>query len=132
MVSLTDAAVAAELAPAGLRFMERLHGEVVLPLPADRSAASCRPEDGRFDSSPDEVIDVNDPELPAKVNAGWWRMATEYELFDERREFLLAVDYRDLGAREPESAWVRVRLVDGWDLAGSGVPACSAPLRMRM
>jgi len=50
-------------------------------------------------------------------------MATEYGLFDEDREFLIAVDYRDPDAIDPENAWVRVRLADEWNLAGSNTPA---------
>lgn len=57
--------------------------------------------------------------MPVKVNAGWWRMATEYALFDHRREFLVRVNYWDADGFEPEYAWVRVRLCDQWDLAGS-------------
>jgi hypothetical protein len=122
-VSLTDAAIAADVAPAGLKFVERVTGEVRYPLPPHRSPASCLDEHGRFDSEPDEIVDVDDPDMPAKVNAGWWRMATEFGLFDERREFLLGVDYRDPDAVHPEHAWVRVRLADEWDLAGSGSTA---------
>jgi hypothetical protein len=88
-VALTDAAVAADLAQAGLEFLERVSEEVSLPLPSPppyRSPASCGPEHGRFDSRPDEVVDVDDPEMPVKVNAGWWRMATEYSVVDKRRE----------------------------------------------
>ena len=47
-------------------------------------------------------------------------MATEFGLFDGRREFLLGVDYGE-NAYEPEQAWVRVRLSQEWDVAGSGV-----------
>ncbi|MEU4336022.1 hypothetical protein AB0F59_15590 [Micromonospora lupini] len=122
-MSLTDAAVAADLVPAGLEFLERVSEEVTLPLPAAPpyySPASCRPEHGRFDSEPEHVVDLQDPEMPAKVNAGWWRMATEYGVIDHRREFLLNVDYSDLDAVEPENAWIRVRLSGEWDLAGSG------------
>lgn len=123
LVSLSDAAIAADLAPAGLLFLERVDGEIVYPLPPHRLPASCLPEHGRFDAKPDEVVDVTDPDMSAIVNAGWWRMATEYGLFDERREFLLGVDYRDPDAVDPEYAWVRVRLNDEWDLAGSGSAA---------
>ena len=121
--SPADAAVAADLVPAGLEFLDRIDEEVRLPLPAPPpylSPASCRPEHGRFDSRPDEVIDVDDPQMSAKVNAGWWRMATEYQVLDDRREVLLSVNYSDPGGAEPEYAWVRVRLSDKWDLAGSG------------
>lgn len=92
--------------------MARVNGEVSQPLPTPPpyySPASCRSEHGRFDSRPDEVVDVEDPDLPAKVNAGWWRMATEYDLFDARREFLLAVNYSDAETVDPEMVWVRVR-----------------------
>ena len=119
--SPADAAVVADLAMAGLEFLERIDEEVSLPLPAPPpylSPASCRPEHGRFDSRPEEVIDVDDPQMPAKVNAGWWRMVTEYQVLDERREVLLSVNYGDPG--EAEYAWVRVRLAGHWDLAGSG------------
>jgi hypothetical protein len=121
-VALTDAAVATDLAQAGLEFLERVSEEVSLPLPPPppyRSPAGCGSEHGRFDSRPDEVVDVNDPEMPAKVNAGWWRMATEYGVVDNRREFLLLVRYSDPDEVESEYAWVRVRLSDQWDLAGS-------------
>lgn len=70
LVSLTNAAVAADLVPSGLEFLERIGEEVSLPLPPPppyHSPASCGPEHGRFDS--DEMIDVDDPEMPAKVNA---------------------------------------------------------------
>ncbi|WP_446219397.1 hypothetical protein [Micromonospora sp. IBHARD004] len=118
-MSLTEAAIAADLAPAGLHFVERVHGEVRLPLPPHRSAASCLPEHGRFDSRP-EVVQVDDPDLPAKVNAGWWRMATEYGLLDERREFLFSAGIEDPDAEESVVIWVRVRLLDEWDLAAGG------------
>jgi hypothetical protein len=121
-VALTDAAVAADLAPAGLEFLQRVSEEVSLPLPPPpyHSPASCGPEHGRFDSRPDEVIDLHDPEMQSKVNAGWWRMATEYGILDNRREFLLSVNYSGPDDVEPEYAWAKVRLSDQWDLAGSG------------
>jgi hypothetical protein len=125
-VSLTDAAIAADLAPAGLVFVERVTEEVSLPLPPSPpyySPASCGTEHGRFDSHADEITDVEDPEMPRKVNAGWWRMATEYAVIDLRRELLLSVNYGDPDGVEPDYAWIRVRLSDDWDLAGSGSTA---------
>ena len=79
-VSLTDTEMAAALAPAGLQFIDRVRGEVRLPLKPNKSAASSLPEDGRFDARPEEVVDVDDPDLAGKLNAGWLRMATEYGL----------------------------------------------------
>ncbi len=119
-VSVADSVVASDLASAGLVFIERIHAHVFLPMPERRTPASCLPEHGRFDAREDEIIGVDDPNMPAKINAGWWRMACEFGLLDEHREFLLCVDYRDPQAIDPEIAWVKVRLGEDWDLAGSG------------
>ncbi len=142
LVSLTDADVAALLASAGLQFVDRVHGDVPDPLPPGRSAGTCRAEHGRFDSRPDEVADVDDPDMPAKVNAGWHRMAVEHGLFDDAGEFLINVDYCGREYRwadddeddppvddlECEWHWVRVRLMDDWDIAASGVPQLRSAL----
>ena len=125
-MAVTDAAIAADLGQAGLEFVQRLHEQVSLPLPPAPpyyTPASCGQQHGRFDSDPEEVVHVEDPQMPAKVNAGWWRMATQYGLLDHRREFLLSVNYQDADEVEPEYAWIRVRLGDDWDLAGSGSTA---------
>lgn len=106
------------LARAGMVFVGRVEGEVPLPLEPGRGPSSSLAEHGRFDY---DAVDVDDVDMPAKINAGWWRMATEFELFDERREFLIGVDYRGPDSVEPESAWAKVRLLDEWDFAGSGV-----------
>jgi hypothetical protein len=119
-VSLTDAAVADQLAAAGLQFVERIRDEVRQPLPPHRGPASCLPEHGRFDSAP---VALHDHDLAAKVNAGWWRMASEYGLLDEQCEFLLGIYYDFPEHAYPEYAWVRVRLAAEWDLVDSRVPA---------
>src|SRR5436309_6720796 len=121
-MSLTDTDVAAELAPAGLRFVERDRATVRLPTQAANLAASCRDEDGRIDALPNEVVHVDDPDMAHKVNAAWFRLAVESGLFTDHREFLLEVDYSDT-VHEPELAWVRVQLLDQWDIAGSAVAA---------
>lgn len=121
-MSFTDTDVAADLASAGLLFLERVSGDVPRPWP-DRSPATLLDEHGRFDATRDEIIDLDDPDLPAKLDAGWWRMATEYGLLNEQREFLLSVNYQDYLTeqdQEPELAWVRVRLAEDWDLGGGG------------
>ncbi|OUC94315.1 hypothetical protein [Streptosporangium minutum] len=125
-MTITDVEMAALLAPAGLRFIERRNqAEVQLPpLPPGYSAASAGPEHGRFDSHPDEVADVDAPDMPDKVNASWFRMATEYGLFNDDREFLLAVEYAEYGEagdEEAHTAWVRVGLLDDWDFVASEV-----------
>ena len=100
--------------------MERNPGEVRLPLKPGKSACSSLPEDGRFDARPDEVVDIDDPDFVTKVNAGWLRLATGSGLLNDLREFLVNVDYCE-DADETERAWVRVRLLGDWDIAGSGV-----------
>jgi hypothetical protein len=55
-------------------------------------------------------------------------MATEYGLFDERREFLVGVYFGIPEHGDFDWGWVRVRLVDGWDVAGSCVPALRSGL----
>ncbi|MDQ0371229.1 hypothetical protein [Catenuloplanes indicus] len=119
-MSKTDAAVAADLALAGLEFLERIMEKLRGPLPPLRGAASCLPEHGRFDSDP---VDVDAPDMPARVNEDWWRMATEFGLFDAGGEFLVGVDYRDPGAVDGEYGWARVRLARTWDLAAGGSEA---------
>ncbi|MEU6847378.1 hypothetical protein ABZ930_36470 [Streptomyces sp. NPDC046716] len=91
---VTGGDMAVALEPAGFRFAERVFGEVRSPeLPPGYSPASARPENGRFDSRPDEVTDVDEPGLADKVKASWYRMAVEQGLFEKEREFLLAVDF---------------------------------------
>src|ERR1700761_4751091 len=121
-MSLTDTDVAAALAPAGLRFVERDRAAVRLPVQAANLAPSCRREDGRIDAPSYEVADVDDPDMTNKINSGWFRLAIESGLFNEQREFLLEVDYAET-ADEPELAWIRVQLLDHWNIAGSGVAA---------
>ncbi len=124
-VILTDAEIDDLLASAGLRLVERVQREVRLPpLPKYVSPASAGPEHGRFDSHPDEVADLGASDFADKVNAGWHRMAAEFGLFDEKREFLLALGRARLGDDsddEPYEVWFRVQLLDEWDLVGSEV-----------
>ncbi|MEU6799152.1 hypothetical protein ABZ907_46315 [Nonomuraea wenchangensis] len=125
-MTLTNTDVAALLAPAGLLFIKRMDQDSVRlpPLPPGHSAASARPEHGRFDSWPDEVADVDAEDMPEKVNAGWIRMATEFGLFDEDREFLLSVCYArywETGTGDDDIAWVQVRLLHEWDFVASEV-----------
>jgi hypothetical protein len=83
-----------------------------------KDPSTARPKDGRIDARPDEVIDLDDPDMAAKINAGWLRLASEHGLLNADREFLIDVDYCE---PESEPAWVRVRLDDEWDIADSGV-----------
>ena len=116
-MTITDAEMAALLAPAGILFLRRLRTDEEPPrlLPPHLGPASARPEHGRIDSP---SVDIDDPDLPAKVRESWFRMATEHELLDGDREFLLGVDYADPQDVNREWAWARVRLLDEWDLGG--------------
>ncbi len=124
-VILTDTEIGDLLGPAGLRLVERVQQEVRLPLPKYVSPASARPEHGRFDCpDPDEVADLDAPDFADTVNAGWHRLATEYGLLDDQREFLLAVGRARLGEDSDDElyeVWFRVQLLDEWDLVGSEV-----------
>jgi hypothetical protein len=124
-MSRTDDDIAAELAPAGLRFVERDRAAVRLPAEAAGLAPSCRRDEGRIDAAPDEVVDISDPARAEKLNAGWFRTAEEHGLFTADREFLLEVNYAegDDPLTEAECAWVKVQLLDGWNIAGGTVPA---------
>ncbi|GIH12259.1 hypothetical protein [Rugosimonospora africana] len=118
-VSLSDADVAADLAPAGLHFVARDRAAIRIPVEAANLAPCCRDEDGRIDGP---SVDLDDSDRAGKINAQWFRLATGSGLFDEHREFLLEVDYSE-APDEPELAWVRVQLSDEWDIAGSGASA---------
>jgi hypothetical protein len=117
---LQDAEVAAMLATAGIEFINRIQGEIQTPLKPNLTAASSRPKDGRFDGNTDEIVDVEDPDFAHKVNSAWMRMAADYGLFNANGEFLIKLDYSE---HSPEAiySWVRVRLRNDWDIAGSGV-----------
>ncbi|NJP43434.1 hypothetical protein [Actinacidiphila epipremni] len=122
---LAEAEIRELLAPAGLCLVESIEGEVDLPqLPPYHSPASAGPEHGRFDSRKDEIADVQAPDMADKINASWYRMATEFGLFDGNREFLLGVSGVRLGGDpddEPSTLWFRVRLLADWDLVRSEV-----------
>lgn len=127
-MSRSDAELAAEIAPAGLRFIERDRSEVRLPCEAANLAPCCRGEDGRIDAEPHEAVDIDDPERVAKLNAGWLRLATEHGLLNCEREFLLEVDYAEEGEDWPELAWIKVQLLDEWSIADGTVRALGSSI----
>ncbi len=130
-----NADIAKDLAPSGLKFIERITFDVAPPLPPmyrdgepqirdgrvlTYSPATCRPEQGRFDNEAHEVVAVDDPDKVARINAGWLRMAQEYGLFDEHREFLFGLNIDDPDDNDGQGIWARVQLAEHWDLAGAG------------
>lgn len=127
-MSRSDAELAAEIAPAGLRFIERDRAEVRLPAEAATLAASCQGEDGRIDAEPHEFVDVDDPERIGRLNAGWLRLAIEHGLLNDEREFLLKVNYAEDGSDWPELVWIKVQLLDTWSIADGTVPALGSAI----
>lgn len=123
---LTDADVAAALAPAGVCFIERDRAAGRLPVRAAGLAPTLRREDGRVDAPADKVASVDDPDATGRLNAAWYRMAAETGLPDARREFLLAVSYAG-PCDDADPAWVRVRLLEEWDIDGGGTPLLGNP-----
>jgi hypothetical protein len=87
----------------------------LVPPRAAALITSCRPEEGRRD----HVVSKDDPRVVEKANAGWFRLAKDHELFSDDRKFLLKVNL----ANGDESAllrWVKVQLLDRWDIMGAG------------
>lgn len=100
---------------AGLEVRERAAPSGMLPVTAAWLATSCRREDGRRGV----VVDLADPDLIEKANVGWFDLACEFGLFDAEGDFLVGVDYAERDA-VPILRWIRVRLLDGWDVVGRG------------
>ncbi|WP_329109857.1 hypothetical protein OG792_13550 [Micromonospora sp. NBC_01699] len=107
--------LSALLAGAGLKLLDVPGSGDELPVTAASLVTSCGPEHGRRD----EVVELGDPHLVEKANAGWFRLASEYGLFSQSREFLLGVDFAGQDAA-PILRWVRVQLQDDWDIMGAG------------
>ncbi|MGI5502100.1 hypothetical protein [Lentzea sp. CA-135723] len=123
---ISDSELARELDAVGLEFIEVVAQRPVLPTAPGHSPASSLREHGRFDTG---AVHIDDPAFVARINADWWRMATEHGLFDARRECLFGLhlwvasegEEYDANAYDESFAWVRVRLSDGaegLDVAG--------------
>ncbi|MFG2045010.1 hypothetical protein [Dactylosporangium sp. NPDC048998] len=107
--------ITSSLAAAGIVVINFTWNSSRIPAAAAWMISACSAEDGRLD----EVFDLSDPRLIENANAAWWRLATEYRLFDERHEFLLSVGPTD-GEIPASPHWARVRLHDDWDILGRG------------
>jgi hypothetical protein len=110
-----EAEFAASLARAGLQWCAAEGADGTLPVAAAWLATSCRREDGRRD----ETVRRDDPRLIEKANDGWFRLALDYGFLGDDREFLLGVNRADDNS-EPILRWARVRLLQEWDIMGSG------------
>ncbi|MFK0153306.1 PE-PGRS family protein [Streptomyces sp. NPDC090493] len=65
-----------------------------------------------WEAEPTVEVALDRPDPVAELNAQWHRLASEAGLLDGDGVFL--VDFHGNGHRR----WIRVRLTDGWDLAG--------------
>ncbi|KAA2258832.1 hypothetical protein F0L68_23730 [Solihabitans fulvus] len=113
---MKKAELAESLAEAGLKLCasgDSLSGQ--LSVDAAWLATSCSQEDGRRDI----VVSQSDPDLVEKANAAWFQLASDGGLLGADREFLVGVDFADRD-EIPILRWVRVQLMDEWDIVGAG------------
>jgi hypothetical protein len=81
----------------------------VVPPHAVGRLTSCGIDDGLVDAV---QVDDGDPSVDERVGQEWFRLAARYGLFDGAGEFLLAVSADDATG----VAWLRVRLLETWNL----------------
>lgn len=118
---ITDTEIATALAPAGLHFVERVRGGIHLPLPpTDEPIPGRQTWDGMIRAKRENMTDIFAFRMVEDINTSWFGMGAEYGLFTERREFAITIEH------ELEYGWVHVRLMDEWDIAGSGVSLLSS------
>ncbi|WP_328751353.1 PE-PGRS family protein [Streptomyces sp. NBC_00285] len=94
------------LGRAGLEVVGDWRTEEVLPPPIAWRHVIAR------DTAPTVTVAGDRPDLIAELNAEWHRLASDAGILDGDGVFL--IDFPD--SRSP--GWARVRLTDGWDLAG--------------
>ncbi|WP_143631324.1 MULTISPECIES: hypothetical protein [Streptomyces] len=113
---MDENALSTSLAEAGLRLLGKIDAtEPLIPPTLATFATSCPAEDGAFR----EAVDLDDPRLLEKANSEWYRLALRSGLFSKAdSRFLVAVDFAD--SELPQWWWVRVELLDEWDIIGAG------------
>ncbi|MFD8997893.1 hypothetical protein [Streptomyces abikoensis] len=112
---MTRLSVSEQLRAAGLLLLPGGVPPAPLPLKAAWLLAACGPGDGRKDAWVDGWVDEDVPGLEEEANKGWFALAVEQGLFGPEREFLVHVPFDG-----DSSGWVRVRLLDEWDIMGAG------------
>jgi len=112
-VEMNEPELAASLAAAGLVYLGMEESCALLLPPTLANLATGYPPEGE---PPGGVsVELSDPRLLEKANAGWYEASLEVGLFNEQREFLVAIDRGDNAWW-----WARVRLTDTWDIMGVG------------
>ncbi|WP_329276155.1 hypothetical protein [Streptomyces sp. NBC_01451] len=113
---MDDIALSTSLAKTGLRLLGTVDAtEPLIPPTLATFASSCTTEDGAFG----EAVDLDDPRVREEANSEWYRLALRAGLFSGvDRRFLVAVNFADSGPHQ--WWWVRVELLDEWDIVGAG------------
>ncbi|MDT0453794.1 hypothetical protein [Streptomyces hesseae] len=106
------AGIAQALAASGLRMHAVEEPGNRMPVWAARLASHCRHNEGRRDF----VINRSDPGFLEAANSAWFRLANDEGLFDRKGEFLLAVNRAEWDDELSDMVWVRVGLMDEWDI----------------
>ncbi|MGY5061180.1 hypothetical protein ACWDFR_45360 [Streptomyces sp. 900105755] len=113
---MNEMALSTSLANAGLCLLGTADvADPLIPPTLATFASSCSSEDGAFGES----VNLEDPELWRKANSEWHRLALGSGLFSEvNPHFLVAVKGSDVNS--VQWWWVRVKLLDEWDIVGAG------------
>ena len=114
------------LLSAGLEVLPDGVPGAVLPVRAVGAASSYSPEPGVRGF----CLAYDAPRLVEQANQQWHELAISIGLFDENREFLLALPSAPLSPQQLRRrmiagppvhfAWRRVRLLERWDIMGAG------------
>lgn len=124
MVLTPDSRLVADLADAGLLFREVVPVvDRLVPISVALYMGYLLPAEGRMGV----LIRHDEPDLCARINEEWERLALENGLFandgEAGPEFLIGLNLAGTDLKEEEREvyrWVRVRLAPEWDLAGVG------------
>jgi hypothetical protein len=113
---MDEIALSTSLAKAGLRTLGTIDAaDPLIPPTLATFASSCSSEDGAFG----EAVDLDDPRLRETANSEWYRLALRGGLFSEvDSRFLVAINCADRDS--PQWRWVRVELLNEWDIVGAG------------
>ncbi|HEX6686814.1 MAG TPA: hypothetical protein VF062_28875 [Candidatus Limnocylindrales bacterium] len=112
LVGLSD-----QLSAAGLLYLELADPDAPLIPPLLATFANATP--------PCEVrqvamLSMDLPDLPARANEAWMRLSREGKLFaEDDRQFHVGLDTGEV-ADAQTWRWVRVKLMDEWDIMGAG------------
>lgn len=110
---MNEAELTASLAAAGLTFLGMVELSAPLMPPTLANLATGYPPEGELPGG--VFVELNDPQLLDKANVGWYECSLDVGLFNQEREFLVAVECED-----DLWWWARVKLTEPWDIMGAG------------